>query len=229
MGPATVRHSDKDKITVVIRPYDPRDREAIRRICCETADRGQPVEHFFGDREIFADLVTRYYTDDEPRSVWVAEYQGQAVGYLAGCTDSRRYWRVMTWSVIPRALVKALQRGSLWSHQVGAMLAAGFKTWLRGGFQRDVPFAAYPAHLHVNVQEGFRGQRVGHQLVERFLESVKAARLPGVHVAVSEENRSACQFFERLGFTMLSRWSVVRPDEGANGRVSSTLIYVKTL
>jgi hypothetical protein len=50
---------------VVIRPSEQRDREAVREICCDTADGGERVESFFPDREVFADLLTLYYTDYE--------------------------------------------------------------------------------------------------------------------------------------------------------------------
>src|SRR3989442_159990 len=46
-----------------VRLYEPRDRAAVREICCDTADSGEPVETFFPDREGFADVLTRYYTD----------------------------------------------------------------------------------------------------------------------------------------------------------------------
>ena len=68
---------------VNIRLYESRDRAAVRRICCETADNGGPVEGFFRDRELVADLVTRYYTDFEPESCWVAE----VAGAMSACSD----------------------------------------------------------------------------------------------------------------------------------------------
>ena len=66
-----------------IRPYEPRDRAAVRQICCDTADAGQPVERFFPDREVIADLLTNYYTQFEPQSAFVADNGSGAVGDLA--------------------------------------------------------------------------------------------------------------------------------------------------
>ena len=73
----------------IVRPYEPRDRAAVRQIAWDTADNGEPVS-FFSDREVFADILTRYYTDFEPQSLWVVDHAGQAVGYLSGCLDDRR-------------------------------------------------------------------------------------------------------------------------------------------
>ena len=53
-------------------PTQPADREAIRRICFETGYMGESIEWIWRDRESFADLITRYYTDREPESIFVA-------------------------------------------------------------------------------------------------------------------------------------------------------------
>ena len=58
---------------LIIRQFLPKDREALRTICCDTADMGEPIEHFFPERESAADLLTAYYTDFEPESTFVAE------------------------------------------------------------------------------------------------------------------------------------------------------------
>ena len=71
-----------------VRPYTPADREAIRQICCETGYSGAPIDPVFTDRDVFADFFTRYYTDCEPESSFVAEDNGRIIGYILGC---RRY------------------------------------------------------------------------------------------------------------------------------------------
>ena len=211
---------------VVVRPYSASDWAHIRRLCCETADRGEPVERFFPEREVFADLVLAYYTDYEPEATWVAESEGQVIGYLTGCLNHRRYWRLMIWCIIPQAVLKALGRGLLFSGQTWLLLGAGLQTVLGGGFWRDVPLHCYPAHLHVNVQQGFRGQRVGCRLVEQFCKQMKAAHLAGVHAAVRQDNAAACAFFERMGFTLLSRHPVIQVEDGVH-RLGYTRIYGK--
>src|SRR5262245_42467643 len=69
---------------VLIRKYEARDQDAVRRICCETGFLGQPIDPLFEDRELFADYLTRYYTDKEPESSFVLEKNGEIRGYLLG-------------------------------------------------------------------------------------------------------------------------------------------------
>jgi ribosomal protein S18 acetylase RimI-like enzyme len=82
--------------------------------------------------------------------------------------------------------------------------------------------------LHVNVREGFRGQRLGHRLVETFCERAKAAGARGVHAGVSAENPRACHFFEGLGFVELRRLRRFRkPDDP--GQLVESITYGKKL
>ena len=211
---------------VIVRRYEPRDREAVRRIASDTADLGGPVEHFFPDREVFADFLTSYYTDHEPQSLWIAAYEGEVIGYLTGCLDSRRYFQRMFWRIGPKAVIRAIGRGLLLSRQMWKLLGIGMKTWFFGRPRRHTPLEIYPAHLHLNVREGFRGQEVGRHLMERFFEQLRGAGILGVYASVREDNPSGCNFFEKMGFTAVSRypriWSV-----GGKGHIPYTVIYGK--
>src|SRR5258705_3923653 len=114
---------------MIVRPYQPADRAALRAIACNTADSGNPVERFFPDREVFADMLTRYYTDIAPEATWIAEDAGQVVGYLTGCFDTRRYLRAMAFRIAPAALLKALTHGALWHKLTRRLISANLADW----------------------------------------------------------------------------------------------------
>ena len=59
---------------------------------------------FFPDRDVAGDLLTKYYTDYEPQSTFVAECDGRLIGYINGCMDNRRYGLVMFWILMPALL-----------------------------------------------------------------------------------------------------------------------------
>ncbi|MDQ2104576.1 GNAT family N-acetyltransferase [Azospirillum isscasi] len=61
-------------------------------------------------------------------------------------------------------------------------------------------FAAFPAHLHVNVRPGFRDRGVGRRLVDRFAEDCRADGLPGLHLVTGVFARNVA-FYQRAGFT----------------------------
>ena len=210
--------------TLTIRDYRPQDRVAVRHICCETADAGKPVESFFRDRGFIADLVTRYYTDFTPELTQVVEKEGNVVGYLTGCFDTRRQARVTAWRILPGALVLAICRGVLWQRETWRMLAAA----LRNGFPSGPPVAEYPAHLHINLLTEARGNGIGARLVEEFFARVRKAGIFGVHVSVRGDNESGCRFFEGLGFVELARRPMVVPVRGQRVETAA-VVYGKKL
>jgi ribosomal protein S18 acetylase RimI-like enzyme len=193
---------------VRIRPYEPRDRDAVRTICCDTADRGEPVESFFPDREVFADLLTAYYTDFEPESGWVGERGGEVVGYITGCLDTRRFTRIMALSIAPRLLIKVIRREVLKYPQAKAFIRSNLRLWFRGQ-KKNVSFEEYPSHLHINLRHGARARGLGCDLVTRFLVQAKAAGSCGVHANVREDSDRARKFFENLGFQAAGRHPVM--------------------
>ena len=110
-----------------IRPYNLKDRAALRMLCCDVADRGGPIENFFPDRDLAADLLTKYYTDYEPQSTFVAECDGRLVGYINGCMDNRRYGLVMFWILMPLLLVKGFKRGIFFRRETRQMISRDVK------------------------------------------------------------------------------------------------------
>ena len=213
---------------VRIRAYEPRDRAAVRRLCCETALRGEPMDSLFSDREVVADLLTRYYTDYEPGTAGVAECAGRVVGYLTGCLDRRRYQRLQIAWVIPRASLRAIAGGALGRRETRRLLRAALRTWRLGGaWPLRIP-GDYQGHLHVNIERQLRGRQIGERLVTRFLQQAAAARIRGVYATVRGDNPSACRFFERIGFAPVARAVIVLPV-GAALEDHTTIVYGRRL
>ena len=208
---------------LAVRPFEPKDRGAVREICCDTADRGEPVENFFDDRELVADLVTRYYTDFEPQSSWVAECDGNVVGYLTGTLDTTRCRQVTFRRITPRAVWHAVRRGVLWRASTWRMLWNMRHDWQRARSIGQIALIEYPAHFHVNVRKGFRGKKLAPQLMERFFEQVKAAGVRGVHANVHGGNVNGRHFFEAMGFAPLS------PSAHGDEEAQTSIVYGKPL
>ncbi len=68
---------------------------------------------------------------------------------------------------------------------------------------------SYPAHLHINLDPGWRSVGIGARLIEAFCVHA-AGRAPGVHVVTGQTSRNV-RFYERNGFRLLrstrSPWS----------------------
>ncbi len=213
---------------VRIRAYEPRDRSSVRHLCCETALRGEPVDSLFSDREVVADLLTRYYTTYEPEACWVAECKERVAGYLTGCLDQRRYQRLQFTCIVPRASLRAILGGALCRRETWRLLRAALRLWQLGGAESPRLPEDYSAHLHVNLERRWRGQRIGERLVERFLQQAAAARVHGVCASVRNDNPAACRLFDRLGFVPVARVPSVLPVEEGLAQ-HETIVYGKRL
>jgi ribosomal protein S18 acetylase RimI-like enzyme len=215
-----------DPLTIQIRPYEPRDRAAVREICRSTAygDGGEGLI----DPTLFLDLMIRAYTDFAAGPVWVAERAERVVGYLAGAFDERRFHRIQVWRVVPEAVARSLGRGLLWQGDLWRLLAdlPGFLAEARKAESPDEE--GYPGHLHLNLTPESRGQAVGTRLVERFLAEARQRSLSGVRAVVYETNQRARRFFERQGFEALGRQPAFKPPPGEGGR-EWKIVYGKDL
>lgn len=216
-------------MNVSIRPYQASDRPTIRQICADTADRGKPVENFFSDREVFSDLVTAYYTDLEPKSLWIAEADGQVIGYLSGCLDSRRYLWLMACAITPKVILRALLRGVFLRRQTYRFILAMLKSCTLGGLNRpELSFDKYPAHLHIDIKDGFRGKQIGQLLMEKFFTQAKSRCVSGMYLTVHQDNTPAREFFEKMGFRFLHRYPMMMPENGGF-KINYSALYVKDL
>lgn len=69
---------------------------------------------------------------------------------------------------------------------------------------------SYPAHLHINLDPGWRNGGIGARLMDAFCAHAAGRRAPGVHVVTGRTSRNV-RFYERNGFRLLrttrSPWS----------------------
>ena len=185
----------------VIRPYQKQDRPAIRKIACDTAFIGEPAERFFADREILADILTKYFTDFEPGSALVAEVDGKVSGYLLGAVDVRQMKKIFTAKILPALIGKIIIRGTLLH---GKNLLMGYY-YLRSMFKGELSSPDldrdYPATLHINIDINSRAHGLGADLISKYLSYLKGRNITGVHFGTISEKAAA--FFTKQGFQLL--------------------------
>lgn len=199
-----------------------RDKTAIRDICCQTGYAGRDIGPYIDDKNLFADFWTLYYTEYEPESAFVSRVNGKTVGYLTGCLDTKRYNRMMTAKVIPRLLLKAV----FMKYRIGKKTRnyiINMFLQLRQG-QIYPPLNLYPAHLHINIEEGYRRKGIGEALIYNYFTCLAENSIAGVHLGTTTLNPSAVPFYEKLGFELYSKTE----NTSFEGLPAYSLIYVKS-
>ncbi len=196
-----------------VRLYRPEDAEAIRRISCETALYGQPMDVLFQGRPLISEALIGYYADFEPEALFVAESEGRAVGYLTGCLDTRRFESFFVRHIFPRLLWICLKEGYWLKPSFWWLVGAGGKAAGRWSRVRDRVLIRYPAHCHLNLDAGFRHAGTGSALLKAFFDYMAAHGVRGIHILSATGGGKA--FFAKSNFIRLAKYPAPRLP-GAN-------------
>ncbi len=159
------------------------------------------------DRNAFLDAFYAYYTDLEPEHTWVASADEEVVGFLTGCVDTRVHDKKIQRVIIPRVAGNLL-RGK---YHFGKRSMRYFRGLAGGLFHEEfthVDLDIYPAHLHINVEQAWRGRKLGQRLMEAYLGQLRELKVPGVFLDTTSLNEAACRLYEKMGFRLLDS----RPD-----------------
>lgn len=173
-----------------IRPYEAKDRDAVRYIClnsdgpCDADEKGQ---HF---------LLTTYcdyYIEREPHNCLVyADENGRAIGYVLIAEDFDKFKETFLHEFKPRLADDTAAHGyALDSIQL-----------------HERNREKYPAHLHIDLLPEIQGKGIGTQMIKRALNRLAEKKCKGLTLTVWKHNRDAMRFYERLGFEQI--------DENAN-------------
>jgi hypothetical protein len=205
---------------IVIRNYESRDREVVRRICCETGFLGKPIDPVFEDRELFADYLTSYYTDREPESSFVLEQNGVVKGYLLGSRHPLRqqwhdFW--LNFSLVSRATKR------YWGY---SRESRDFIGWILRNSWREVPAAPRrTAHFHINCLPEAQSVAGAREIVNRYLEYLRDAGEKSVFgQMVTFDSRRGAPVFERYGFQVLNKREITKYR-----KIHSKPVYLTTI
>jgi len=189
-----------------IRSYRPSDREAVRKLCCETGFLGEPIDPVYEDRELFADFLTTYYTDHEPESCFLLEIDGTIRGYLLG---SRYPFRNQLYAFAQNIILffRALLRYARYhSH------SRRFFRWVVVHGWREVPAAPRRVpHFHINLLPDARMISTTRALMSAYLSYLYRCGEKRVYgQIVTFESRRGEKMFERYGFKVLNRAKITK-------------------
>lgn len=153
----------RDQNQFSIRPYNPRFKEGIRALCCDTGYLGYPVESVFQDRAWFADFNTHYYLEYEPDVCFVAEADNKVIGYILGCRRPKKFSFIFYPFIAVPLMLKAA-----WKSFAGIYDRKSrqyIKNLVFKGSRERAKRPKGAAHFHFNVRHGYRNQGVGRALI----------------------------------------------------------------
>lgn len=176
-----------------IRGYRPSDLDAIYDICVRTGAAGQDARGRYSSDRLLGDIWAVPYVVREPQHAHVVDDgDGNAVGYIIGTADTTAFvaWYRAEW--LP-ATADRLTDGDPRDEQMLAVHHDPERMLLP-------ELAGYPAHLHIDLLPQVQGKGLGRALMAAFLDGLRGAGVPRVHLGMAPENRGAYAFYRRLGF-----------------------------
>ncbi len=169
---------------VKVRGYLDKDKAAVRNICVETAN-GFPVETP-KQRELLCLLFNDYYTENEKDTCFVAANSNdEAVGYIICAKDFDAYKKVFLQKYIPS--IRKI------SYAQCVIRRAGL--WYEAKVSKE-----YPAHLHIDILDGYQRMGLGHKLMSALVARLKELNIPGVCLFVGAKNQKGISFYKKYGF-----------------------------
>ncbi|MBF6351713.1 MULTISPECIES: GNAT family N-acetyltransferase [Nocardia] len=182
-----------------IRTFREQDRPALRRLAVR-AGQGSPTETLWGHQESESLIYLEPYMDREPESLFLAESDGELLGYLTGCVDTESF------PSEDQRIADAVRRYRLVLRRRPALFFARSAFDAASAALRRAPSAGeihdprWPAHLHINVVPEARGTGAADGLMEHWFDRLRSMGSPGCYLQTLVENTRAVRFFERMGF-----------------------------
>jgi len=187
----------------LVRSYQSEDEGDVRKICGDTAFFGQKIELLINDRKLVVDALILYYINFEPESLFIIEHEGEVVGYLSGCVDTKRYDRTFSRHILPILIKQFFTHGHWYSPLSWQLFIAYRKTAQERQRIINRLLEMYPAHCHMNLSRDFQHKGFGSQLFSHFLRYLVQHDIKGIHVSTATEAGKA--FFQNKGFIVLGK------------------------
>lgn len=171
---------------MVIRKYQPKDFENMRKICFETSSG---FDSDRGKQALYA-MYCDYYVLEEPDTCFVAANDNdEAIGYVICAPDQERYNKIFHQKYDP--IVKKASFSRWLMHRLGNMMSKKVSK-------------LYPAHLHIDILPEGQRQGLGHRLVDALILDLKQKGVKGVYLVCGAGNEKGVNFYRKYGFKEFS-------------------------
>lgn len=194
----------KSDLRGVIRPVRPEDREALSRICLETANAGKDATGLYSDPAYPGLLYAVPYALYEPDFAFVLELDGAVVGYVVAAPDTVAFEDTLDREWWPMLQQKYAQR------EPQADLDMKVLGKIRQSDRTSEELShTWPAHVHINLLPVAQSGGWGRKLIAHQLAALRAQGVTGVHLGVSLHNEQVCAFYEKMGFRHIFRRNAI--------------------
>jgi GNAT superfamily N-acetyltransferase len=174
------------------------DLPGAYRVCLQTGDAGRDATGRYGDPDLLGHVFVGPYMVGEPDLARVVADDRGVGGYALAVADTRTFerWAEAQWWPALRLRYPRRGGGDTADDEIVRLIHQPPRT-------PDEIVRAYPAHLHIDLLDRFRGRGLGRALIEDLANALRSRDVPGVHLEVAADNPNAMAFYRHLGFADL--------------------------
>ncbi|MBF0679612.1 MAG: GNAT family N-acetyltransferase [Devosia sp.] len=183
---------------ITLRPYQDGDLEALYEICLVTGDAGKDASPLHNDRQLVGHIYSAPYGALEPHNVFVAKDAEGVAGYIVGTYDTLAFAEKLETDWFPALRQRYADPSGLTPADLQRVEAI-----MKPHEAPTELVANYPAHIHMNLLERLRGQRVGTRLLDAWRDQARANGVKRIHLGASRSNAGGVAFWTKSGFDPL--------------------------
>lgn len=169
-----------------IRQYNDKYAEDVRMVCRNTGP-----SQCFTDKKVENFILStycNYYIENEKETCFIAvDGNDTAQGYILCAPDCRRFAKNFRPYIRQAGKSGFVSGATAWGECMITRL-----------FSRR-----YPAHLHIDINDGFRRSGTGTALMNALTSRLREMNVQGVMLVVGTGNKGGIAFYEHYGFRKL--------------------------
>lgn len=169
---------------IQIRKYQPSDRDAVRKICMDTAKKGfnkNPKK-----RECVCNMFIDYNIEQEPENCFVAVDGDKVCGYIVCSIEKDKYIAKMQEIYIPKVFKKSF------------ILGVFTKICLSTSKKLDNEFNG--GGLRINIDERYQGKKIGPQLLTTLSNHLSSLGHKYMYLVTQNRKTRGYGFYMHYGF-----------------------------
>jgi ribosomal protein S18 acetylase RimI-like enzyme len=184
-----------------IRPYEPKDFDAVYEVCLKTGAAGRDATGFHQDPKALGHLFVGPYVTLEPSLAFVLEDDVGVCGYVLGALDTQKFSErfVGEW-LPPLQNLYPDPQGDPNSWTLDEQIYHEIHHPRQELYKALEP---YPSHLHIDLLPRAQGQGNGTRMMGTLLNALKEHGSSAVHLGMHPDNTRALNFYKKLGFFLI--------------------------
>lgn len=172
---------------VTVKSYEPKYCKDVQQVCLNTGPDSALTDPVMRDFILYT--FCNYYIEQEPENVFVlVDENDTAQGYVFGAMNFRKYIKnFKPYLKIVKKLGKEYYRDA-----VAEIIA------------HAVFSLKYPSHLHIDINEPFRGNGNGSKMISTLTNHMKANGSKAIMLVVGTGNTRGINFYKKNGFKIIT-------------------------